>query len=234
MLVIFDIDGTLTRTAGVDAQLFAQAFAEAFGAPIHSADWRDYVDVTDAGIVREAIPKAVRRDVTDADIAAMQGRFLPLLESRLAELGGRTPIAVPGATDLFDALRTLGHRVALATGCWRRSAERKLAYAGVAYDAVPFASCDDHVSRIGIMRAAIAKAGAHTGERVVYVGDGVWDVRATRELGLPLVGVDCEGDGTLAALGLGLPILRDYRNLDKVLHALETAEEGSLTYPLAT
>jgi len=220
MLVVFDIDGTLTRTAGIDAQLFEQAFHETLGARIPSTDWDDYEHVTDVGILAEAVEKALARAATAADLDAMQSRFLSLLDTHL---GTRETLAVDGAGAIFASLRDRGHRIALATGCWRRSAERKLGRADIAHDGVPLASCDDHVARTGIVRAALAKAAARDGERVVYVGDGAWDVKATRELGIPLVGVDREGDGKLASLELGFPIVRDYVDVEAFERALAAA-----------
>ena len=39
MLIIFDIDGALTRTSDVDAALYAQAFLDTFGVPLPALDW---------------------------------------------------------------------------------------------------------------------------------------------------------------------------------------------------
>src|SRR5689334_4950614 len=164
MLVVFDIDGTLTRTAGIDARLFEQAFEAALGVPLHSTDWDDYEHVTDAGILGEAIARVLGRAAAQADLDAMQARFFALLD---AHLDAHETLSVDGAPGIFASLRARGHRVALATGCWRGSAERKLSRARIAHDDVPFASCDDHVARVGIVRAALAKAAARDGERVV-------------------------------------------------------------------
>ena len=42
MLIVFDIDGTLTRTSEVDAALYAQAFFDTFGIPLPTLDWTAY------------------------------------------------------------------------------------------------------------------------------------------------------------------------------------------------
>jgi hypothetical protein len=39
MLIIFDIDGALTRTSDVDAALYAQAFLDTLGVPLPALDW---------------------------------------------------------------------------------------------------------------------------------------------------------------------------------------------------
>jgi phosphoglycolate phosphatase-like HAD superfamily hydrolase len=77
------------------------------------------------------------------------------------------------------------------------------------------------------MRTALARAQQHYGcatfERIVYVGDGAWDVRACRELGWPLIGI---GEGAQAArlsrLGAA-HVVANYDPIDGFLHALENA-----------
>jgi phosphoglycolate phosphatase-like HAD superfamily hydrolase len=69
----------------------------------------------------------------------------------------------------------------------------KLASAGLPVDAFPWASADDAYDRVEILRTAIQRAGRHYGqdafEKVVYVGDGVWDVRAAKTLGIGFLGL---------------------------------------------
>lgn len=50
-LVIFDIDGTLTRTSGVDDACFIPTLAEFFGTTDFDTDWSRYPHVTDSGIL---------------------------------------------------------------------------------------------------------------------------------------------------------------------------------------
>ena len=66
---------------------------------------------------------------------------------------------------------------------------------------IPAAFAEDGPSRESIVRAAIERAKAQYRvrhfERIVSVGDAVWDVRAARRLQLPFVGV---GTGQRAVL----------------------------------
>jgi phosphoglycolate phosphatase-like HAD superfamily hydrolase len=53
--------------------------------------------------------------------------------------------------------------------------------------ATPF-SHDPFLSRADIIRAAVAEAGGSLDE-AVYIGDGLWDLRACERLGIPFIGV---------------------------------------------
>ncbi len=46
----------------------------------------------------------------------------------------------------------------------------------------------DYFSRADIIRAAVDRVGQPLSE-AIYVGDGLWDLRATRKLGIPFIGV---------------------------------------------
>ncbi len=67
-----------------------------------------------------------------------------------------------------------------------------MAGAGMCLDDFPFATADDAHDRPGIMtisrQRAIEQFGGPLGG-TVYVGDGVWDARACRVLGIPFIGV---------------------------------------------
>ncbi len=81
-----------------------------------------------------------------------------------------------------------GWAVAIATGCWRRSAQFKIEVAGIPADGLPAAFADDGPSRESIVRTAIERAGRGF-QRIVLIGDADWDVRTARQLGLPFIGI---------------------------------------------
>jgi len=73
------------------------------------------------------------------------------------------------------------------------SARFKLASAGLPVDGIPWASADDACDRVEILRTAIQRAGRQYDqvafEKVVYIGDGVWDVRAAKALRIGFLGL---------------------------------------------
>jgi len=221
MLVLFDVDGTLTRTNGLDAQLFARAFADIFGEPLPTTDWTEYRAVTDRGIAEEGALRVLGRRATTAEVNAMRDRFLVMLEETLGRWS--SPLEVPGAAAIVTALREEGRAVAIATGCWEASARAKLAAAGIDISGLPLVASDDEPERERILGAAIDLVGATVGrDPIVYVGDSPWDVTAARRVGVGFVGVDAEKSGLLARSG-AFDILRDFEDGKAVFSALARA-----------
>jgi phosphoglycolate phosphatase-like HAD superfamily hydrolase len=74
-----------------------------------------------------------------------------------------------------------------------------MASAGMCFDDYPAASADDAFDRESIMRLSLQRAAERYGgsfARTAYIGDGVWDARACRALGIPFIGI---GSGAHAA-----------------------------------
>jgi phosphoglycolate phosphatase-like HAD superfamily hydrolase len=224
MLIVFDVDGTLTRTsgAGVDFVCYARALAEVWGVTTTRRECDEVHHATDRGAAEELLARHLGRTVHPDELAPMRTRFVELLAAALPD--DPATLAIPGAAAILRHLRADGHGVAIATGGWEASARLKLARAAIPTDGIPLVACDVHSAREAIMTEAIARAGGRERHaRVVYVGDAPWDVRATRGLGLPLVGVDHAGSGRLQAHGVGV-VLRDYTDVDAVRRALAHAE----------
>lgn len=187
-LVIFDSDGTLTDTAQVDAECFQRALAEAFGFAV-DIDWSHYPHASDAGIFQEVFQRRMGRPPDGRDIERMRRRFVNLLATAARNCRIES---VAGAPQLLCALHdNRRFRIAFATGCWNDSARLKMAGARMNYDAYPSASADDAPERESIMQLVMERAAVRYGglEDSVYVGDGVWDARACRALGIPFIGI---------------------------------------------
>jgi phosphoglycolate phosphatase-like HAD superfamily hydrolase len=115
--------------------------------------------------------------------------------------------------------------VRIATGSWRSSAELKLAAAGLE-DAVPLFACDGRPAREAIVTAAIDSiAGTATAplQRMVSIGDGVWDVRTAARLGLPFLGVGRDEMAERLRRAGAQIVLPDFADLEHAVYCLETA-----------
>lgn len=192
-LVVFDIDGTLTRTDEVDSVCYLRAFEEELGWTGISTDWAGYPSCTDEAIAMEIFARHGGRVPRDVEIDRVRRRLFSLLEAALSE--GFQEIS--GAGEALKRLRSdPRYRVALATGAWEASARLKLRAAGLDIDGLPLATSDDHPIREEVVRRAIARAEAGNGpfESIVSVGDGVWDLRTARALGISFVGI-ASGEG---------------------------------------
>ena len=224
-LVVFDVDGTLTATADVDSRCFAEAVSSEFGIEHVDADWTSYSEFTDSMIIDEIFRERFGRRPGSGEISRLIGRFL----AALSRAHGERPqdfAEIPGAAALVDALRGRADwRVAIATGGWERSARLKLAYASIDADGVPLAAADDSPFRAGIVTAATERAAELAGqpfERVVLVGDTLWDVSTAAGLGRPFLGVGVEEQALRLRRAGASAVVPDFADTGRTLKLLET------------
>jgi phosphoglycolate phosphatase-like HAD superfamily hydrolase len=224
-LVIFDVDGTLTDTMAVDARCFLRTFVEVCGFQNVDSDWSRYEDATDAGIFREIFESRTRRSPSAAEIAQFREHLVALFRSSAQE---KVFAAVPGAPELLARLKKSDeYRVALATGCWADSARVKMASAGMCYDDYPSASADDAPDRETIIKVAMERACRRADQRVsvaIYVGDGVWDARACRHVGIPFVGIGVGSQAEELSKEGAVHVFGDLTDTGKFLQVLQSLE----------
>lgn len=192
-LAIFDIDGTLTRTNEVDDECFVRAFAASHQITDIETDWTKYKHVTDSGLVSEILNAKLKRPPNEKDFLAFKNRFIENLNEFAS--GDETLFAeVPNAKRMLEKLaREKDWAIALATGSYFDSAKLKLAKAKININDFPNATADDAVSREEILQTAIEKSlekyGRKKFEKIVSIGDGVWDAQTAKNLNLDFVGV---------------------------------------------
>lgn len=221
-LAIFDIDGTLTDTNQVDAACYLQAAEQEFGIKGADDDWSQYAHATDPGILHELCLRHRGQAPSGREILAFQARFL----ANLKEENHRRPDLfreIKGAGALLDWLEASPDwRAALATGGWAVTARFKLQAARLPGEDLPFASGDDGIARQDILRSALIRARDRHGrfQRVVSIGDGVWDVRAAGDLGLAFIGV---GDTRKLGQAGADRVISDFSDLPACLELLECA-----------
>ncbi len=186
MLIIFDVDGTLVGGEPHDWACFDKAIETVVGfAP--NQDFFDSLPEITAQAIAEAAIRAANREPSPGLVERMRDEYL----RRLRQVHSADPLAFParsGVLGLLSCLSTLdGVGVAIATGDWKQTAAFKLAAAGIDVSRFPMATCSDDPRRANIIRLAAARAG-RTMADVIYVGDGVWDFRVCRDLGVRFVG----------------------------------------------
>lgn len=229
-LVIFDIDGTLTDTTGVDDECFAKAIKHELGVAKFDTDWSNYPHATDWGLADEIMRRAYGAGLDASSLHGLRTGFVSLLRKEAAKSPDRFA-EVPGARQMFlQALKHDDWHIAIATGAWKDSATLKLDTARIAYSGLPIGTSDDSRSRAQIVLRAVVRSisaslktappAASTDPAaeldpapiinearrlfgtLAYVGDGVWDCKTAHALGIGFVGVRAKGDfDKLRALG---------------------------------
>ena len=185
---IFDIDGTLVESSGFEDDLYIAAVRDVLGEVCIRRAWNTYRHVTDSGILRQIMEE--NRIRGEDRIREVRFRFGDKASQYLRNGGKCNPIV--GAIGLIDELRAApGFAVGFATGGWGHTARMKLEHAGFNLEHAVLASSDDGLERTAIMRKCldILEAKGKSFQRIVYVGDAEWDVRATGELGWHFIGV---------------------------------------------
>jgi phosphoglycolate phosphatase-like HAD superfamily hydrolase len=230
-LVVFDFDGTLARTDGVDGECFIQAFDDALQIRNFSTQWTDYEHVTDEGVTRQIFVELFGRHPHTEEKEKILDHFLGLLNARCAS-NSLDFLEVPGASSLVNRLRDGGEwGVALATGAWRRSVEFKTQRAGLPIAHIPSAFAEDGPSRESIVLTAVERASAHYRqqrfERVISVGDALWDVRTARKLGLPFLGIADEPRASALRKDGASHVIEDYRNAAQCLQFFDEVRPPS-------
>jgi len=219
-LVVFDLDGTLTRTYHTDARAFVATVREHLGDIVLDETWESYPHASDSGLLATLWEQAHGRPPEDHEVGSFRTSFVTRL-ARDAETSKTSFRPVDGANEALAALDRAGHPMALATGCFEATARLKIRHSGLDLRGMPAAFSEDGPSREGILRAARSRGGAH--DRVVYVGDAVWDARTCRALGWPLIG-RATGRRAAKLRREGVThVLPDWCDLDALLHAVAAA-----------
>ncbi|MCF6443017.1 HAD hydrolase-like protein [Pseudoalteromonas luteoviolacea] len=181
--VMFDIDDTLVQSYDLDSECFIQAVKEVTGLDIDT-NWSRYEHVTDSGILNQFF-KEKNIENTELIFAQIKRVFLSKIQTRITN----NPILeIPGSRKFISSLKEMDNVViSLATGGWYESAILKLESAGIDISNIFIASANDHYSRIEIMKIAEKRAVKEESLSFTYFGDGCWDLKACKELGVNFV-----------------------------------------------
>ncbi|HEY0487279.1 MAG TPA: HAD family hydrolase [Mycobacteriales bacterium] len=216
--VLFDVDGTLVDTS----YLHTVAWWEALRENDHVVPMRHIHRSIGMGSdhILDALLGEDRDTGDDDTIRAAHTALYAVYTDRLQPL--------PGARELLRECAKRGLKVVLASS----ASEREFRSLRAALD------CDDVVDAAtdasdadatkpapDLLRAALDKSGL-TPDRVVYVGDSVWDVESSTQLGIPCIGLTCGG---LAASELhDAGAVETYADPADLLGSLDSSAVGDL------
>jgi phosphoglycolate phosphatase len=193
--LLFDLDGTLTRSGGAGSRALGKALHTR---PQATAELRKMrLDgMTDRAIARallaaegdQAVPIEQRmHGIAEKEIDAVLERYLPALAEECAR---QAYVAQPGVPELIARLRSRSDvLLGLCTGNVARGAELKLTAAGL-WGAFRFGGYgSDAEARPDVVRAAWKRARDLGASEALVIGDTPRDVLAAHEAGLPACGV---------------------------------------------
>jgi phosphoglycolate phosphatase-like HAD superfamily hydrolase len=226
-LAVFDVDGTLTNTSEVDSVCFKLALAEAH-AIAEVKTWDTCHHITDSGITLQIFQELLGRAPDDEELTKLKGCFINLLREH-HQRDAQHFAEITGAASLLNRLRQeTDWAIAIATGCWQESARLKLKAADIHHDGIPAAFAEDSIAREEIVQTAVARASTHyqqaSFEKIVSIGDGVWDVRTAANLGLAFIGVAGGERAELLRTAGAKHIVEDLHHAEAFFRLLHEAE----------
>ena len=190
-LILFDIDGTLTR-GGPAKVSFHEAMLETFGTA-GAIESHDFSGKTDPQIARELLTDAGLEDgAIDVGLPRLWDRYIAELEARIIENPMRL---LPGVASLIEALEAEPDvALGLVTGNIVRGAQVKLGSVGLAESFAVGGYGSDHEIRERLPAIAIERAFEEWGirfpaEAAVIVGDTHRDVECGKHEGTRTVAV---------------------------------------------
>jgi phosphoglycolate phosphatase-like HAD superfamily hydrolase len=187
--LLFDLDGTLTRSAGAGAR----ALGKALGARMRATEELRKMrldGMTDRAIARALL--AAERGLEPASVA--EEEIDHVLEQYLVNLerecAAKAYEAIPGVAAVLDRLCARSDvLVGLCTGNLERGAQLKLACTGL-WERFRFGGYgSDAEPRPEIVRTAWKRAEALGAKEGLVIGDTPRDILAAHEAGLPACGI---------------------------------------------
>ncbi len=195
-LIIFDVDATLVYSDKLDSKAFAQTYEDIYSVPFPSIDWSTYPHVTDDTIFKTVIQQHFQRSVTEMERSQFKAAFLAtIIENR--KLRPTEYKMVPGAKAIMELLiNDADYTVGIATGGWKDPAVMKLDFVNIPTAPLLISGADGKTTRHEIIEEVVtqAKEIKASFDRIIYVGDAIWDVKTTRDMQIPLIGIRLKGD----------------------------------------
>jgi phosphoglycolate phosphatase-like HAD superfamily hydrolase len=187
-LIVFDIDGTLTDSVLIHQTAFKYALNE-FGFTNYDTNFGSYLHHTDSYIFSEIFRKQRNYAPGKADISSFEELVLKKIQSDLEE---KLIQEIPGATDFITALQKSGYDIVYATGSVTKPAQLKLEHIGITVNENLLISSNNIHSREELVNLAIERAGKFyqkNYEKIISIGDGLWDLKTANNLNIDFVGI---------------------------------------------
>jgi phosphoglycolate phosphatase-like HAD superfamily hydrolase len=190
LLLILDIDGTLTDTVSIHHSCFLDALSEYEISNINT-NWGNYTHHTDSWILAEIFKKAFDRPPSLHEVKTIEDGMTACLEDWIETAPFREIVGARAFVRAVQASSQIAY--AFATGSFRAPAQRKLEALHISYPSELLVTASEFESREEIVQQAIARARKHWGtmdfDRTISIGDGYWDLITARKLDLEFIGI---------------------------------------------
>jgi HAD superfamily hydrolase (TIGR01509 family) len=183
--VLFDLDGTLVDTTYLHTVTWWQALHD-HGHIVPMTHIHSAIGMGSDKLLQEVLG-ADHDTWDDSEISAAHGEFFAQWHDRVSPM--------PGARQLLQRCAEAGYNVVLASSAKKQDLKTLLDILD-AQETIDVATssedADESKPSPDILSVALDKTGVAAGE-AVFVGDSVWDVKASSALQIPCVGLECGG-----------------------------------------
>jgi beta-phosphoglucomutase-like phosphatase (HAD superfamily) len=186
-LIVFDIDDTLTKSEYQHQLAYVNTMKE-FGITKINQNWREYEHHTDSYILKKNFENNLSGKFDFTFIDDFENRMTELILSlkKVSEIKGAKNI-INYFNDKTDYV------ISFATGSLLKPAFIKLNQSGIRYNTELVVGSNGIYEREGIVEKAIEKAKdfhkVSSFDNIISVGDGIWDLKTARNLGLHFIGI---------------------------------------------
>ncbi len=186
-LIIFDIDDTLTKSGNQHHNAYVDAMLQ-FGIRNINQDWKNYTHHTDSFILKENYEANMKEKFDFSFILD----FEKAMTRALLALPKTTEIR--GAKKVVDFfMRETDYAICFATGSLLQPALVKLEQAAINFVPELVVASNAIFDRESIVKNAIENAEnyfqVNTFETIISVGDGIWDLRTAKNIGVHFLGI---------------------------------------------
>jgi phosphoglycolate phosphatase-like HAD superfamily hydrolase len=212
-LLVFDIDGTLLDSENIHQTGFVNAL-QAIGVAHVNTDWESYEHLTDSFIAKVNYERAMNRAFSKQLLLDFEAEFLKEInDAKVTEILGAN-------TFLQEIITHTNYAVCFATGSMLMPARLKLNRARITYDQALLEASNNYFTREDIVKSAIVKAknyfNVHQFQRIISIGDGVWDVKTAHNLGVEFIGIGADNKEKLKIVGAKYHFA-DFTEFDKTV-----------------
>ena len=185
-LIVFDIDGTLTDSVAIHSDAFIRALS-LMGVEYDSSIKKEFKHYTDSFIAKSIFEEAMKIPFTEGRMNEFSRHLQAgVIEEMIDEIDGAKQV-------VRQLERETEYGVCFATGSIRKAAVYKLDSIGIGFDKRQLVASDRIHERERIVQLAINQAEhvykSKGFDRVVSIGDGVWDYTTAKNLGLEFIGI---------------------------------------------
>jgi len=198
-LLIFDIDGTLIDSVSGYHEVIINAMTD-IGIKEIDTDFNALKHHTDSYALKYNYENFFNKELP----VALLDQFESLIVKYL-KIQPKT-VAISGVNEVLSQLENSEYAIAFATGSLPESAILKMKESGLTMEVAVLSTSKTSFSREGFVTEAIEKAKSFykviSFEKVISVGDGIWDLKTAQNLNLEFIGIGVKNKAVMQANGM--------------------------------